>query len=94
MHLTTETLTTHLPTVLAIASEKEKTTGEIVTGQMLGILAPLALLAVGLASMVFLFRREMTNFLMFAALAVGIGAIFFHPEIIVNLATTFSHAMS
>lgn len=55
-------------------------------------LGPLFLLAIGLAAMTFLYQRQVTQFLQFMALAVGIAVLFYYPEVIKNVAGLFSKA--
>lgn len=58
--------------------------GEIAT-TIRNFIGPLVMLAVGLAALVFLFKREMTKFFQFAALAVGVAVFFFTPNFLENV---------
>lgn len=53
---------------------------------------PIFLLAIGLVAMSFLVQRQMTQFLQFIALAVGIAVLFYFPNVIENIAGFFKNA--
>lgn len=53
-------------------------------------IGPIVMLAVGLAALVFLFKREMTKFFQFAALAVGVAVFFFAPNFLEVVGTWVS----
>lgn len=55
-------------------------------------IGPIFLLAIGIAAMSFLFQRQVTQFLQFAALAVGIAIFFYYPGIIQTVAGFFAKA--
>lgn len=53
---------------------------------------PILLLGIGIAALSFLFQRQMTQFLQFLVLAIGIGVLFYVPGIIEVLAKMFGTA--
>lgn len=55
-------------------------------------IGPIFLLAIGIAAMSFLFQRQVTQFLQFAALAVGIAVFFYFPGIVESVAGLFAKA--
>lgn len=55
-------------------------------------IGPIFLLAIGIAAMSFLFQRQVTQFLQFAALAVGIAVFFYVPGIVETVARFFASA--
>lgn len=50
---------------------------------------PILMLVTGIAAMAFLYQRQMTQFIIFAVIAVAVFAIFYAPEILKNLGETF-----
>ena len=56
--------------------------------------APLFLLAIGFAAMSFLFQRQVTKFLEFAAIAVGVGVFFYVPGVVEKVATVVAAAFN
>lgn len=55
--------------------------------------APIFLVVLGLAAMSFLFRRQMTEFFQFFALAVGVGVFFYVPGVVETLANAAASAL-
>lgn len=55
-------------------------------------IAPIFLLCIGIAAMTFLFQRQVTQFLQFAALAVGIAVLFYFPGVVESVAGFFAKA--
>lgn len=53
---------------------------------------PIFLLMIGLAALSFLYQRQITQFIQFLALAVGIAVLFYTPGVIQKVATFFSSA--
>lgn len=49
-------------------------------------IGPLLMLTMGLVAMTFLFKREMTQFMIFLVIAILVAIIFYAPDIIKNLA--------
>lgn len=47
---------------------------------------PLLLLVMGIVSITFLFRREMTQFLIFLVIAIVVAIVFYAPDVIKNIA--------
>lgn len=65
---------------VTLASSRTTPTGESIATTIRNFVGPIVMLAVGLAALVFLFKREMTKFFQFAALAVGVAVFFFAPN--------------
>lgn len=53
-------------------------------------IGPLLMLTMGIVAMTFLFRREMTQFMIFLIIAIVVSIIFYAPGIISNLAKDVS----
>lgn len=68
--------------------------GEKLATTIRDFIAPLFLLAVGIAALSFLFQRQVTQFLQFIALAVGIAVFFYFPGVLEGLAKILSNALS
>jgi len=58
-----------------------------------GLFGPLFLGIVGIVALFFLFTREITRFVQFILLAVGIAVIFYTPDIVQTLAKGISNAL-
>jgi uncharacterized sodium:solute symporter family permease YidK len=58
-----------------------------------GLFGPLFLGIVGIVALFFLFTREITRFVQFILLAVGIAVIFYTPSIVQTLAKGISNAL-
>jgi hypothetical protein len=58
-----------------------------------GLFGPLFLGIVGIVALFFLFTREITRFVQFILLAVGIAVIFYTPSIVQTLATGIANAL-
>lgn len=69
-----------------------QTSGDTIATTIRNFIAPLVLLAVGIAALSFLFRRQMTEFLQFACLAVGVAVFFYVPGVVEKVATTIAAA--
>jgi phosphate/sulfate permease len=54
-------------------------------------IGPLLMLTMGIVAMTFLFRREMTQFMIFIIIAIVVAIIFYAPDIIKNLAKDVSN---
>lgn len=54
-------------------------------------IGPIFLLGIGIAAMSFLFQRQMTQFLQFMVLAVGIAVLLYTPQVIENAAKLFAN---
>jgi hypothetical protein len=57
------------------------------------LFGPLFLGIVGIVALFFLFTREITRFVQFLLLAVGIAVIFYTPDIVKTLATGIANAL-
>ncbi len=51
-----------------------------------GFIGPILMLIMGLVAITFLFRREMTQFMIFLGIAIVVAIVFYAPDFIVNLA--------
>jgi hypothetical protein len=58
-----------------------------------GLFGPLFLGIVGIVALFFLFTREITRFVQFILLAVGIAVIFYTPSIVQTLAKGIANAL-
>ncbi|GAA1585118.1 hypothetical protein GCM10009678_79600 [Actinomadura kijaniata] len=58
-----------------------------------GIFGPLFLVIVSIVAIFFLFTREITRFVQFILLAVGIGVVFYVPNIIETTAKAIAKAL-
>lgn len=54
-------------------------------------IGPIFLLGIGIAAMSFLFQRQMTQFLQFIVLALGIAVLLYFPNVIKNAAGLFQN---
>jgi hypothetical protein len=57
------------------------------------LFGPLFLGIVGIVAIFFLFTREITRFVQFLVLAIGIAVIFYTPSIVQTLATGIANAL-
>lgn len=58
-----------------------------------GLFGPLFLGVVGIVALFFLFTKEITKFVQFIVLAVGIAVVFYTPGIVQTLATGIANAL-
>ena len=68
--------------------------GDKLASTIRDFIAPLFLLGIGLVALTFLVQRQVTQFLQFFAIAVGVGVFFYFPGFIEGLAKVFSSALS
>lgn len=84
------------PTIVAFAHEMNLIIGaqgsKGLVDAVRNFVGPLFLLAIGIAAMSFLFQRQMTQFLQFIVLAVGIAVLFYFPGVVESIAQFFSKA--
>lgn len=86
-------------TTLAFAQEfvavlpAAPTTGQGLADAIRNFVAPLFLLAISFAAMSFLFKRQITEFLQFAALGVGVAVFFYVPGIVEGIARLVAKAL-
>lgn len=66
--------------VLAVDAQS----GNRITKDIRGIITPFLFLGVGIAAMTFLFKRQMTQFFQFAAIACLIGAFWYKGDVIIQ----------
>jgi hypothetical protein len=57
------------------------------------LIAPLLLGTIGFMAVVFLFKREITKFAEFIALAIGVALVFYFPGVIQTIATGIAGAL-
>lgn len=69
------------------------TSGDKLAKAVTTFIGPLLLLAMGLAAMTFLFQQQITRFLQFLALAVGVALIFYFPDVTKNVAELLNKAL-
>lgn len=69
------------------------TTGAGLADAIRNFIAPLFLLAISIAAISFVFRRQITEFLQFAALGVGVAVFFYVPGIVEGLARLVASAV-
>ncbi len=53
---------------------------------------PILMLVTGIASMAFLYQRQMTQFLVYGIIAIGVFAIFYAPSMLRNLGEAFGNS--
>ena len=61
-------------------------------GGIRNFVGPLLMLTMGIVSMTFLFRREMTQFMIFLIIAIVVCVIFYSGDILKNLAKDVSQS--
>ncbi|RAY14396.1 hypothetical protein DPM19_15670 [Actinomadura craniellae] len=80
-----------LPDQLVAAPDDLKT--DQLADWLRGIFGPLFLVIVSIVALVFLFTREITRFVQFIVLAIGIGVIFYVPNVIETTARAIAKAL-
>lgn len=65
-------------------------TGQTFADSIKTFVAPIVLLVIGLVAISFLFKRQLTQFFQFMALAVLAGVFFYTPGIVENIARFIS----
>ena len=89
-----------LNTILSVAPDLvfdpifAATSGDKLASAVTKFVGPLLLLAMGLAAMTFLFQQQITRFLQFLALAVGVALMFYFPDVTKNVAELLEKALS
>jgi hypothetical protein len=76
-----ETMETFTHVTGALSTES----GDTIAKQLKAFITPLLLLIFGVVALTFLFKREMTKFFQFAAIAVLVGVFWFNPQIVQNV---------
>lgn len=66
------------------------TSGANIANAIRDFIAPFFLLAIGIAAMSFLFKRQMTEFLQFIALGAGVAVFFYVPGVVEKIANTIA----
>lgn len=51
---------------------------------------PILLLVIGGLSLTFLFKRQISQFLVFIVIAIIVSVVFYYPDLLVNIANTFA----
>lgn len=64
-----------------------ETTGQEFATAIRNFIGPIVLLIIGLVAVSFLFKRQLTQFFQFMALAVLAGIFFYTPNLVENIAT-------
>lgn len=75
-----------------IAASTPATSGSKLADAIRSFIAPLFLLAIGIAALSFLFQRQVTKFLEFTAIAIGVAVFFYVPGIVPTIANTLAAA--
>lgn len=88
-----EALMSFADTAMVVAANTAPTTGEGLANTIRNFIAPLFLLALSIAALTFLWRRQFTEFLQFAALGVGIALLFYWPGVVESLARLLAGAL-
>jgi hypothetical protein len=81
-----------LPQHVDTAAANEINTDDLATW-LRQIFGPLFLVIVSIVAIFFLFTREITRFVQFIVLAIGIGVIFYVPNIIETTAKAIAKAL-
>lgn len=58
---------------------------DTLTTQIRNFIAPFLLLAISIAAITFLFKREMLQFLMFLVIGLAVAAVFYSPQLITSI---------
>lgn len=69
--------------IIANAAEK-------IAGTVQAYVGPILLLIIGIIAITFLFRRQVTQFLTFAIIAIVVAIFFYAPGVIVGIARAFT----
>ncbi|WP_030165210.1 hypothetical protein [Spirillospora albida] len=81
-----------IPHELLAAPDDELKTDQL-ADWLRGIFGPLFLVIVSIVAIFFLFTREITRFVQFIVLAIGIGVVFYVPNIIETTAKAIAKAL-
>jgi hypothetical protein len=76
--------------VTVLAAAGDVTDGNKIADGVRNFVAPFFLLAIGIAAMSFLFKRQMTEFLQFIVLGVGVAVFFYVPGVVEKVANTIA----
>lgn len=60
-------------------------TGDSLADGIRGFVGPILMLVIGIVAITFLFRREMTQFMIFIVIAIVVAILFYAPDVIANL---------
>lgn len=60
-------------------------TGDSLASGIRNFIGPILMLVIGIVAITFLFRREMTQFMIFIVIAIVVGILFYAPDVIANL---------
>lgn len=60
--------------------------GNALANGIRNFVGPLLMLVIGLVAMTFLFRREMTQFMIFLVIGIVVLILFFAPDVLKNIA--------
>lgn len=69
--------------IIANASEK-------IAGAVQAYVGPILLLIIGIVAITFLFRRQITQFVIFLVIAIAVAIFFYAPGVIVAIAKAFT----
>lgn len=79
--------------ILAVAPNNDDLRTDQLADWLRQIFGPLFLVIVSIVAIFFLFTREITRFVQFIVLAIGIGIIFYVPNIIETTAKAIARAL-
>nr|WP_067455754.1 hypothetical protein [Actinomadura macra] len=79
--------------ILAAPAENDELQTDQLADWLRQIFGPLFLVIVSIVAIFFLFTREITRFVQFIVLAIGIGVVFYVPNIIETTAKAIAKAL-
>jgi hypothetical protein len=83
----------HIDQILALAPDPKEPDTDGLATWLRKFFGPLFLVIVSIVAIFFLFTREITRFAQFIVLAIGIGIIFYVPNVIEVIARAIARAM-
>ena len=76
--------------LIAVAPGPGNQSGANIATNLRNFIAPLVLLVIGVVALSYLFKKQLTQFFQFLALAVLVGVLFYTPNVIEKIATWVS----
>lgn len=74
-----------MDTLMTIQSYIVAASGTDIANGIRNFVGPILMLVMGIVAITFLFRREMTQFIIFLVIAIVVAIIFYAPDIIANI---------
>lgn len=74
-----------LDTLLNVNNFILAASGESLANGVRNFVGPILMLVMGIVAITFLFRREMTQFIIFIVIAIVVAIIFYAPDVISNI---------